>query len=44
MFIILKITTIDEIAEFIVYNKFSRSELARYSTYEEAFQDMLSRK
>jgi len=42
MFVILKITT-DEIDEFIVYNKLTNLEVACYSTYNEAFQDLLSR-
>lgn len=42
MYIILK-TSNDDTAEFIVYNKLTRLEVARYSTYDEAFQDLLSR-
>jgi hypothetical protein len=34
---------IDETEQFIVYNKLTRSEVARYSTYDEAFKDLLSR-
>lgn len=29
---------------FVVFNKISKKELARYSTYEEAFQDIIGRK
>jgi len=42
MFVILK-TINDGVNEFIVYNKITNSEVARYSTYAEAFQDLLSR-
>lgn len=42
MYVILKITT-DEVDEFIVYNKLTESEVSRYSTYDEAFKDLLSR-
>jgi hypothetical protein len=42
MYVILKITT-DDLDEFIVYNKLTNSEVARYSTYDEAFKDLLSR-
>ena len=28
---------------FVIFNKISKKELARYSTYEEAFQDILGR-
>jgi hypothetical protein len=28
---------------FVVFNKISKKELARYSSYAEAFQDILSR-
>jgi hypothetical protein len=42
MYTILKITT-DEVDKFIVYNKLTNLEVARYSTYREAFQDLLSR-
>jgi len=42
MFVILKITT-DEVDEFIVYNRLTESEAARYYTYDEAFKDLLSR-
>ena len=28
---------------FVVFNKISKKELARYSSYEEAFQDILGR-
>jgi hypothetical protein len=42
MYTILKITT-DEVDEFIVYNKLTNLEAARYLTYDEAFKDLLSR-
>jgi hypothetical protein len=42
MYTILKITT-DEVDEFIVYNKLTNLEVARYSTYSEAFRDLLAR-
>ncbi len=42
MYVIVKISN-DGVDEFIVYNKLTNSEVARYSTYDEAFQDLLSR-
>jgi hypothetical protein len=42
MYIILKMIT-DDIEEFIVFNRITNSEVARYSTYDEAFKDLLSR-
>jgi hypothetical protein len=42
VFVILKITT-DGIDEFIVYNKLTNLEVACYSTYSEAFKDLLAR-
>jgi hypothetical protein len=42
MYVILRTTT-DGIDEFVVYNKISNSEVARYSTYAEAFKDLLAR-
>jgi hypothetical protein len=43
MYIILK-TTKNDIDQFVVYNKISRAAVATYSTYAEAFQDVLSRR
>lgn len=42
MYTILKII-IDGVEEFIVYNKMTKSEIARYATYDEAFRDILTR-
>jgi hypothetical protein len=42
MYKIIK-TIVDDVEQFIVYNKITRSEVARYSTYEEAFKDLLSK-
>jgi hypothetical protein len=42
MYIILK-TNNNGVEEFVVYNKISHSVIATYSTYAEAFKDLLSR-
>jgi hypothetical protein len=42
MYIILK-TVVDNVEQFAVYNKISHSVVATYSTYAEAFRDLLSR-
>jgi len=42
MYTILKITT-DGVDEFVILNKLTNLEIIRYSTYDEAFQDLLSR-
>jgi hypothetical protein len=42
MYIILK-TNKGGVEEFAVYNKLSHTVLASYSTYAEAFKDLLSR-
>ena len=42
MYRILKMTT-DGVDEFIVFNKLTNSEVARYATYDEAFKDLISR-
>ena len=33
----------DESVEYIIYNIIKKREVARYSSYEEAFQDILGR-
>jgi len=43
MYIILK-TTKNDVDQFVVYSKISRTAVATYSTYAEAFRDVLSRK
>jgi len=42
VYVILKVLN-NEIEEFVVYNKTSKMEVARYSTYAEAFDYLLSR-
>jgi hypothetical protein len=42
MYVILK-TVVDDIEQFVVYSKISHSVVATYSTYDEAFKDLLSR-
>ena len=42
MYVILR-TTVDDVEQFVIYNKISHSVVATYSTYAEAFQDLLSR-
>ncbi len=42
MYVILK-TVVDDVEQFVVYNKISHSVVATYSTYAEAFKDLLSR-
>jgi len=42
MYVVLKVLN-NEIEEFAVYNRISRTEVARYSTYAEALEDLLSR-
>jgi hypothetical protein len=42
MYVILK-TVVDDIEQFVIYNKISHSVVATYSTYAEAFKDLLSR-
>lgn len=33
----------DESTEYVVYNIIKKKEVARYSTYEEAYEDLLGR-
>ena len=42
MYTIIKVVN-GEVEEFAVYSRISRSEVARYSTYAEALEDVLSR-
>ena len=42
MYMILKVLN-DEVEEFAVYDRISRTEVARYTTYGEALEDLLSR-
>jgi hypothetical protein len=43
MYKIITMTLEDESVEYIIYNIIKKREVARYSTYEEAFQDIIGR-
>ena len=43
MYKIITMTLEDESVEYIIYNIIKKREVARYSSYEEAFQDILGR-
>lgn len=43
MYKILTATIEDDSIEYIVYNIIKNIEVSRYSTYEEAYEDMLGR-
>jgi hypothetical protein len=43
MYKILTLTLEDETVEYIVFNIIKNIEMARYSTYEEAYSDLIGR-
>jgi hypothetical protein len=43
MYKIVTITLEDESVEYIIYNIIKKKEVARYATYEEAYEDILGR-
>jgi hypothetical protein len=42
MYVILRVE-LDDIVEFIIYDKQKNIEVSRYATYDEAFKDLCSR-
>jgi hypothetical protein len=43
MYKIITMTLEDESVEYVIYNVIKKREVARYSSYEEAFQDIIGR-
>jgi hypothetical protein len=43
MYKIITMTLEDESVEYVVYNVIKKREIARYLSYEEAFQDIIGR-